>query len=945
MSHSLQKLILSGVFVAVSATSAFAVPAKPGLLTMTQSDGSTLKVQLMGDERHHFYLSEDGYMLVEDKGDFYYADIDATGITVKSGIRAVPASQRSAEAVEYLSKVDMSHVYSVMTSRADAMHRSPLLSAPMHSASGSTNIDKGLFPDANFPVHGEQKAIVILVEYSDVKFTLEDPVDYFTRMLNEEGFSDYGGTGSATDFFTECSGGKFLPEFDVYGPVTLPQKQSYYGGNDWSGNDQHPEQMVVHACNILDPDVDFTQYDRDGDGYIDNVFVFYAGRGEASGGAANTVWPHSWNVTAGDATPHFYDGVQVDRYACSNEWEGSRPDGIGTFVHEFSHVMGLPDLYATSYTGAFTPGAWSAMDYGPYNNNGCTPPYYGAFERYALGWMEPKTIDGPLTASLMPISENIAGIIRTPNDNEFFLLENRQQQGWDKYVPGHGMLIWHVQYDATIWNRNVVNNTPSRQYVDIEEADGTQTDYSRDGDAFPGASGVTSFTDDTKPSMRTWGGQALGMPVTDIAESADGVITFNVLGGKAGNVSVPEALPASDVTYHSFKANWKLSPETSYYISVFDASTDEIVPGMSRIDVGMESSYVVDGLKSETAYYYVLQAGDGWQFSEFSDKVYVTTGRLPLNLMTVKALPATDITSESFTALWTPIEEADSYMLTVFTLPLTGTNHDNVGFDGDKLPAGWTSNSHSFYSNTAYSGAAIPALRLGSTDERVESPVYEGPVHSVRFWHRGSKADENTRLVIEAYAGGKWTDVTSVPVVTDKGGKTVEVSGLPVGTWAVAIRYIRGEVNGAVAIDDIEVDYGVAAEKVQLGDYADKPMGDVVSHSISGLQPATIYYYTVKATDGVLTSLESEAVEVATLPADLSAIDGVVSDGCSFKVNGRAIAVSGAKAMAEVRLMNPEGMVLRALRAGADGEALVEAPDRGVYLLSIDRVTYKVLIK
>ena len=163
------------------------------------------------------------------------------------------------------------------------------------------------------------------------------------------------------------------PDFDIYGPVTLSKNMSYYGGNDIYGNDKNPEKMIIEACQLLDDEVDFAQYDNDGDGYIDNIYVFYAGKGEASGGSKDTVWPHSWNITAATSTPYIFDGVRLDRYACSNENEGSHPDGVGTFVHGFSHVMGLPDLYATSYTSSFTPGAWSCMDYGPYNNDGRTP--------------------------------------------------------------------------------------------------------------------------------------------------------------------------------------------------------------------------------------------------------------------------------------------------------------------------------------------------------------------------------------------------------------------------------------------------------------------------------------------------------------------------------------------------------------------------------------------
>ncbi len=946
MSHLFKRILISVGSVAIFGSVANAVPAKPGLVKMTQADGTEINVQLKGDERHHFYLTEDGYMLLEEQGSFYYANIDADGMDVNSHIKATPIAQRDEAARSFLATVDMEYVTGEMSARAERMLNNKLTPPISRGPSyvGSTNPDKGLFPNSNFPVHGEQRAVVILVEYTDVKFTLSDPKDYFTRMLNEEGFNDYGGTGSAKDYFVQNSTGQFLPDFDVLGPVTLPYNQAYYGGNDWSGNDQNPEQMAVHACNILDDEVDFSQYDRDGDGVIDNVFIFYAGRGEASGGGSNTVWPHSWYVTSGDYTHHYYDGVLLDRYACSNEWESGRPDGIGTFVHEFSHVMGLPDLYATSYTSAFTPGSWSAMDYGPYNNSGMTPPFYGAFERYALGWMEPREITEALTATLHPIDDNVAGIINTPESNEFFLLENRQQVDWDAYVPGHGMLIWHIHYVPSVWNSNVVNNTPSHQYVDIEEADGTQTSTSRAGDPFPGTQKVTSFTAQTNPAMVTWTGIGIDLPITDIAEE-DGVITFNVLGGKAGNVSVPEPLPASDVTYCSFTANWTLEPETSYYLYVYDSETDEAVPGYSRCKVGETGSYNVTGLDAEASYYYTVQAGDGWQFSEMSEKTYVTTLPLPLNLKTVTALPASDITYNSFTANWAPLEEANAYMLTVFSLPLTGTNHDTCDFADSKIPAGWTSSTSSFYSNTAYSGQEIPALRLGSTGDRLASPVYDGPVHAISFWHRGSKADDATSLTVSAYVGGQWKNIAEFPVTTEKGGQTLEVTDFPVGTWAVAITYDRGATNGAVAIDDVVVDYGVAAEKVQLDEYGDKLIGDVMSHEVRGLEHSTVYYYTVKATDGTLVSLESDPMEVATLE-NTSAISAVLAaDHVAVKSDGLTVSVSGAEPWAEVVLLNPAGMVLKSVKADASGLATLVAPEGGVYLVTVNGKAYKILIK
>lgn len=529
--------------LSLSAVSVYAKPARQGVLTVMTADGLPLNVRLVGDEFFHQYFTEDGFPLLEKDGNYFYCDYDEAGNVIDSGIKAVAESERTPKATSFLSRIDKSTLDSRISLRAlksprrasPAYRESPVsLNAPAKVAAGVSGppYEKGygLFSDSKFPAYGNQKAIVILVEYTDVKFNQSyDAKDYFTRMLNEDNFSDLGATGSAAQYFRENSCGAFVPEFDVYGPVQLSFRQSYYGGNNSSGDDKNPAAMVKEACDALDDIVDFRDYDRDGDGIVDNIFIFYAGRGEASGGGSDSVWPHSWDVRGAGYNLR-YDGVRVYTYGCSNEWEINRPDGVGTFIHEFSHVMGLPDLYSTNYSSAFTPGEWSALDYGPYNNNGMTPPNYGAFERYALGWVEPFEIDRPLNVTLPSVDDNVCGIIRTDKPTEFFLLENRQKTGWDKYIPHHGMLIWHIDYDSKVWNQNAVNNTSTHQYVDIEEADGTQTEFSRNGDTFPGNRNITSFTSTTRPAMETWGHVGLDYPITDIAED-DGVITFKVLGG------------------------------------------------------------------------------------------------------------------------------------------------------------------------------------------------------------------------------------------------------------------------------------------------------------------------------------------------------------------------------------------------------------------------------
>ena len=382
--------LMAGMSVFVPDASA--VPAKPGLVERHQEDGSTILVRLCGDEFSHYLLSEDGYPLVEEGGLLYFAEQSADGVMKASPFRAAAPAARDNATAGFLAAMDREAV--VQRIRAKATQ----------AGARKRSMQKGPgLCTTTFPGKGDQKALVVLVSYSDLDFKTDDPHSYFSNMLNEPGFSEWGGTGSARDYFLESSGGQFRPEFDVYGPVKLPKRMSYYGANDVWGNDQNAHMMVIHACEALDDYVDFSQYDRDGDGLIDNVFVFYAGLGEASGGADNTVWPHSFDVRHADNYPYVFDGVRLGHYACTNEWVDNRPDGCGTFIHEFSHVMGLPDLYATTYTSSFTPGEWNVLDYGPYNNNGRTPPLYSAFERYAMDWMTPDPITGPENVALPSI--------------------------------------------------------------------------------------------------------------------------------------------------------------------------------------------------------------------------------------------------------------------------------------------------------------------------------------------------------------------------------------------------------------------------------------------------------------------------------------------------------------------------------------------------------------
>ena len=512
-------LALGGLLLTAVPSSVSAVPAIPTPITITLADGTQLTVRLHGDESHHFYTTEDNYIILQGKdGKFYYANQNMTC----SDMVVTETAQRSAHTEKFLRSIDRETQWSVCQSKVGRMF--------------ARNYQEKIGPaKAAYPTTGNQKGIVVLVEYQDVKFTIDNPHQAFHDLLNKEGYSKSGAKGSAADYYKENSNGLFTPTFDVFGPITLPHDRKYYGENTTGGQDVHPELMAVHACEILDDEVDFTEYDRDNDGFIDNVYVFYAGQGEASSSIEETVWPHSWDIYEGTNQKNYFDGVMLNHYACSNELNYyNQMEGIGTFCHEFNHVLGFPDLYATKYTTSFTPGLWTIMDQGSYNNDGYTPPFLTVYERYFFGWLEPVEIGlEAATHTLNHIADYEGFIVRTAKENEYFLLENRQKKGWDEYIPGHGMLIWHIDYNETVWEYNRVNNNPKHQYVDIEEADNRQDTRTLDGDPFPGSKGITEFTDDTAPSMRPWSNERLRKPITDITET-DGVISFHIGDPKTG---------------------------------------------------------------------------------------------------------------------------------------------------------------------------------------------------------------------------------------------------------------------------------------------------------------------------------------------------------------------------------------------------------------------------
>lgn len=377
---------------------------------------------------------------------------------------------------------------------------------------------------------------VILVSFLDTIFTHtnEAVVDWAMG----ENYTYNGATGSINRYFKDVSLGQYDLHLDVFGPVQVSKTATYYGKNLSNGDDQHADELIVEACQLAaEQGADFSQYDSDNDGKVDFVVIIYAGYGEADNypDMPNTIWPHQYDLsmTGKDFT---LNGKTIDHYCCLNEIDGATHDlsGIGTFCHEFSHVMGLPDIYATIQGTHKTLGKWDIMDYGCYCNDGNTPPSYSAYEQWWMGWIEPTHLNQAASVTLNTLypdgtaayitesGEPVTNILR-PNPTVFYVLENRQQTGWDTYLPGHGMLITKINFHYNWWRNNTVNNSATTMGIDLMEADGLtpsqgKTGYlGKQGDAFP-ADSVTSFT-----AVSTY-------QITNIAEK-DGIISFDVNGG------------------------------------------------------------------------------------------------------------------------------------------------------------------------------------------------------------------------------------------------------------------------------------------------------------------------------------------------------------------------------------------------------------------------------
>lgn len=519
-------LFISFLFVSLHL---LAIPAKPVKRTLQLADGTQVETTLRGDEDFHFYAADDGRNFVHRNGTF------------------IPVDQKE-----------------ISESWASQKKMSPRRG--MSSKKRLPSINPSF-------CSGNKKGLVVLINFDDVKFTVSDPLALYKDFFNKKGYTDYGMHGSVHDYFYDQSYGKLNYTFDVVGPVQVSQPQAFYGQDDNENKrkDINWTQMVEEACKLIDAQVNFKDYDGDGDGEVDQVFFIYAGYSQAEGAQENTLWPKEGSGY------QFYeaDGVLINTAAIANELRGvsgTKIGGIGTACHEFSHCLGIPDMYDTDYSGGWGMDNWDLMNAGSYLDNGCTPCGYTSFERMYVGWMQPIEVSDGSDISNMPALTDQPVAYIMYNDgfkDEYYLLENRQQTSWDKSLYGHGMLVLHVDYNASAWQSNSVNDNPDHERCTIIPADGVrQSSYrSLQGDPWPGITGNTALTTQGTPAAtvfnpNTDGSYFMNKNIVNIAEN-NGLISFKVFN----NMETPvlDSVKSVKVDNSSIKLEWNAVKDAKGY--------------------------------------------------------------------------------------------------------------------------------------------------------------------------------------------------------------------------------------------------------------------------------------------------------------------------------------------------------------------------------------------
>ncbi|MCQ2344447.1 MAG: M6 family metalloprotease domain-containing protein [Paludibacteraceae bacterium] len=838
-----------------------AVPAYPGLCSFSQSDGTTISFYLHGDEHFSYKTTEDGYLITEDEdGMMKYASLREDGVIVPYGMSAHNLLERSVMEQNFVASLDK-----------------PELSMGKIKAIRQQRIKSAVPGRRNFPLRGSPRALIILVSYSDVAFTT--PKQDFEDLANQHDYSANGGTGSIKDYFTESSFGQFSPDFDVYGPYTLSQPRSYYGAHTSTQNDANAHQMIIDACLAADADVNFADYDVDNDGYVDNIFVYFAGTNEAEGGPKESIWPHRSSLSYYD--PPTLDGVTLADYACTSELRGyGGMCGIGTFCHEFSHVLGLPDFYDTDYAaGAGAMGDWDIMTQGNYNNAGRTPPTYTAYERFYIGWLTPTALandtnincEGSYTLKSL-ISSNTAYLIsatqhnlsgKGPNPKEFFMLEYRKMEGRDTYTGlADGLLITHINYNSSTWSQNAPNNdkTCLGYYPVLQSgrmiASGTSSDlYPYISDNCP-----LILHGQTEPMLRkptnialydsvcafdyVSPNEKLRLSVRDIDAFMAPVETQFVVAGSGIN----EKVSVTFSNTYEFSLRRHTADDSENYSSSITLSPDEEGNLSDTVDIKYNPKYVTyDSYRDNTFSVKGMQSSSLTKLAKFRYR-----NRRPIYITEPVAYDPKEITANSATLTWSfvadTVEDAHDiqnygakYYLDVYSSS-DEPEVDTVDFENfPELENGWSANFETF--TTAKTGSGARAAELKSSRDTLYSKAYASDIESVTLWFGSISSQGVLYIAGQDYETGEWKTLKQYPVTTTT-SKEETYKPKKSGPKYRRLKFYYVPENGSLSLDFIRVQTTTSFSYVVNNEY----LRDTI-YTVQNLKLGQEYKFIVRATD------------------------------------------------------------------------------------------------
>lgn len=594
-----KRKILTSILCLLMVLLAGAVPVEHRRFMATLTDGTQLMVTSFGNEQLSFFLTDKGMVVELTDSGFVLTEYDRDSYVA------------------------------------------------MHNSAETRRVKRnvGSLEQALIPHVGHPHVLVLLIQFQDKYFTVAPDSasvhEYYDRYCNGmEGVSPYTGhesSGAVTEYFSDQSNGQFQPIFDVVGPLTLDSLYSYYGLDRGSSKDVNYNTFVKES---LDKTIrtynDWSLLDNNGDGKVDMAVILFAGLGQNytnSYGDKNTIWPKEMSAQ--------YQVGGITFAGCSSTCElrptavsggvitATQPDGIGVFCHELSHALGLPDFYDTNYK-MFGMDYWSVMDYGQYALGGRTPVYYTAYEREFMRWQQIEELKEPCTLRIPCFAKggHAYKIVNEANPNEYYVLENRQGYGWDKFceTKGHGLMVTHVDYDRSAWTGNRVNTNASHQRMTIIPANnsliGGNTPgitsawwaESLKGNLYPGTSDNHELTDESTPASVVFAGEFMGKPIYDIEETTDSLIVlkFNPLG----TLEEPLELTPIDVTDTEATLMWDaVDGADAYNIRVTDMF-DEVVMQADSIST---LSYPIEALEPQTTYNFTVQAiGDKYRNSEWA---------------------------------------------------------------------------------------------------------------------------------------------------------------------------------------------------------------------------------------------------------------------------------------------------------------------------------------